>query len=201
MEFKKRKLGVGDIVALQTSVLPIPEVSAAVIRVEGGVLEVLSTFLVPFNHNGIFTESDVDRIEVIYPAEVAIPKESRGKGFSKGQYVRVNVEGVGSQGGRVVAAFDGIVVAQREDGELITAGASFFEEILKWELIDMKLMSIGPINELMKVAKITKEDVKNFFVMDKDGKRGQVMTHEEMYALEIDEIGGWSRISRFDVNC
>lgn len=129
MKFKDKDLGVGDFVAFQTASVPLSEVQAAVIRVEDGVLEVLSTLLVPFQHNGRFTEEEVDMIEVIYPAEVAIPQESRGKRFAKGQHVSVELRDKSTEQGNVIAAFDGLIVAQREDGELITGGANFFNAI------------------------------------------------------------------------
>jgi hypothetical protein len=127
MLFKGQNLEVGDFVAFQTRTVPLPEVQGAVIDVNGGVLEVLSTLLFPFRHSGSFTEDDVDCIMVVYLAEVAIPQESRGKGFAKHQRVGTTVRDGSAQFGEVIAAFDGIVVARRSDGELITGGASHFE--------------------------------------------------------------------------
>jgi len=75
------------------------------------------------------------------------------------------------------------------------------EEDLKWKRIDAKYMSIGPINELMDEAKITKDDIGKYYVMNADGTSGQIMTSDEMHTLNEDEIGGWSRIDMFDVNC
>ena len=129
MIFKGQKLEVGDFVAFQTKSVPLSEVQAAVINVEDGVLEVLSTMLVPFQHGGKFTEDEVDQVLVVYQAEVAIPQESRGKRFSKNKKVSVVVQGGNRYEGEVVASFDGIVVARRSDGELITGGASHFTAI------------------------------------------------------------------------
>jgi len=200
MIFKNKQLGVGDYVAFQASSVPLPEVQAVVIRVEDGVLEVLSTLLIPFQHDGRFSEDEVARIEVVYPAEVAIPKESRGKGFSKNQYVSVRFKDGSVCRGRVVAAFDGLVVARREDDELVTAGSSFFEEIPKWRQIDSKMMlGIGTIGKLIRKMVFAKGDIGKFYVMAADGRSGKVMTLDEMYALEIDEIGGWYKIGQLDV--
>jgi hypothetical protein len=201
MLFKNREVNIGDIVVFQTSVVPLPEVQAVVIDVKDGVLEVMSTLLTSFRHDGRFAENEVSRIESIYPAELAIPRESRGKGFIKGMFVSAQVKGKGIQIGRVGAALDGLVVVQREDGELITGGASFFQEIPKWRIIDMKMMNHGRICELMRTAKITENDIQKFYVMNKDEKSGQIMTYDEMFALDIDSIGGWYRIGQLDVNC
>lgn len=129
MIFKGRQLETGDFVVLQTEAVPLPEVQAAVIGVENDVLEVISTILVPFQHGGKFTEDEVDQIIVVYPAEVAIPQESRGKSFSKHQRVSVIVQGGEKHQGMVVAAFDGVVVARKSDGKLITGGASHFNAV------------------------------------------------------------------------
>ena len=103
---------------------------ATVIDVQNGVLEVMSTILVPFQHGGKFTEDEVEQIVVVYPADVAIPQESRGKGFSKNQRVSVVVRDGGRHEGEVVAAFDGVVVARKSDGQLITGGASHFKALV-----------------------------------------------------------------------
>jgi len=126
MLFKGQQLETGDFVAFQSKTVPLPEVQAAVIGIENGVLEVMSTLLAPLNHSGKFTEDDVDRIIVIYPAEVAIPQESRGKGFQKHQKVSFIIQGEEYQG-KIVAAFDGVVVARKSDGQLITGGVSQFD--------------------------------------------------------------------------
>mgnify|MGYP001178346980 CR=1 FL=1 len=130
MIFKNLQLETGDFVSFQTKSVPLPEVQAAVIGVEDGVLEVMSTLLAPFQHNGKFTEDEVGRIMIVYPSAVAIPRESRGKNFSRHQKVSVTVKGGKKHRGEVVAAFDGIVVARRSDGELITGGASHFNAVV-----------------------------------------------------------------------
>ncbi len=128
MIFKNQKLESGDFVAFKTKSVPISEVRAAVVAVEDGVLAVISTMLKPFQHNGNFTEEEVEQIVVVYPAEVAIPQESRGKGFYKNQRVSAIVRGKEHEG-KILAAFDGIVVA-RESGQLIIVGkASSFNAI------------------------------------------------------------------------
>jgi len=131
MIFKNETLEVGDYVAFQASAVPLPEVQAAVISVKNGNLEVISTLLVPFSHSGIFTEDEISKIKVIYPADITIPRESRGRSFTKGQLVSAEIKGVGTKSGKVIAAFDGIVVAQKKDGELITAGAMHFSPICR----------------------------------------------------------------------
>lgn len=129
MIFKGVKVEIGDIVSFQTRVVPLPEVQAAVVDVVDGVLEVISTFLVPFQHSGQFREADVDRIMVVYPAAVAIPQESRGRGFFQGQIVSAVLKDDQEHRGEVIAAFDGIVVARQSDGQLFTGGAMRFHAV------------------------------------------------------------------------
>jgi hypothetical protein len=133
MIFNGLQLQIGDLVAFTTSAVPLPEVHAAVIDVKDGVLEVMSTLIVPFQHSGMFNAGEVQEIAVIYPADVAIPQESRDKSFRRGERVDVTVRGedgvMVQVSGDVVAAFDGIVVARRQDGQLITGGASHFNAV------------------------------------------------------------------------
>ena len=125
MNFLGITLNTGDIVSLTAKSVPLPEVQVAVITVKDGELEVMSTLLAPFRHSGLFKEADVTSINVILPAEDAIPRESRGKKFKKGQHVSCDIKGEKHEG-FVIAAFDGIVSAQRIDGEYLTGGANHF---------------------------------------------------------------------------
>ncbi|MCC6639350.1 hypothetical protein IT409_02210 [Candidatus Falkowbacteria bacterium] len=118
-------LNPGDVVSLVAKTVPLPEVQVAVITVSDGVLEVMSTLLAPFKHSGFFEEANVTSISVILPAEEVIPRESRGKQFKKGQHVSCDIKGEKHEG-FVIAAFDGIVSAQRIDGEYLTGGANHF---------------------------------------------------------------------------
>ena len=126
MTFKNVELATGDLVEFVSGSIPVPSIPAVVIDVKDGVLEVMSTFLVIFQHSGKFTPDEVLAIEVILPAAFAIPQESRGRNFTQFQKVTTSVNGQECQG-KVIAAFDGIVVAQQEDGELVSGGALRFE--------------------------------------------------------------------------
>ncbi len=126
MIFKKKKVESGDIVALKMKSVPISEVRAAVVAVEDGVLSVISTMLKPLQHNGNFTEEEVEQIVVVYPAKVAIPQESHG--FSKNQWVSAIVRGEKHKG-KIIAAFDGIVVARHNNQLVIVGKASSFNAI------------------------------------------------------------------------
>lgn len=131
MTFKGIEVGTGDIVEIIAHSVPLPSVQVAVIGVTpNGELEIMSTLLAPFQHSGLFPESDVSQIVLVRRAEEAIPAESRGKGFSKGQPVHTYLKRQGETVyGNVIAAFDGIVVARHSDGQFITGGASFFEAV------------------------------------------------------------------------
>ncbi len=75
-------------------------------------------------------------------------------------------------------------------------------KIPKFRLIDAKMESkLGAVGKLIRAAKISQEDVGKFYVLSADKKSGQIMSHDEMFALEVDEIGGWYRIGEFDVDC
>ncbi len=125
MLFRKQNIEIGDLVALRSNAVPLPEVQAAVININSDEIEVLSTMLIPFKHNGKFKKGEVDEIVMIHPADYAIPQESRGK-FQKEQTVTVTVKGR-KETGSVIAAFDGIIVAQRKkDGKFIVGGMSYF---------------------------------------------------------------------------
>ena len=126
MRFKDQQLETGDFVMFETDIFPLLEFQAVVIDIKNGVLEVMSTLLAPFQHSGKFTEAEVDRIRVVYPAEVAITQES---GFRRYQRVSVVFQGCEEHQGEVVAAFDGVVVARKGDGQLITGGASHFSAV------------------------------------------------------------------------
>lgn len=127
--FKGVQIETGDVVVFRTPRVPLPEVQAAVMGVEeNGQLSVLSTLLAPFQDNGLFSEDEINGLlTVVYPAEIAIPQESRGKSFKKGEGVTTTI---GNQRftGKVVAAFDGLVVALTSDGQSFTGGASFFSQ-------------------------------------------------------------------------
>lgn len=72
--------------------------------------------------------------------------------------------------------------------------------IPKWKLLDMKMEFMGPIRELMKKEKFTKGDIGKFYVMARDKRSGRVMTYDEMFALDLNEIGGWYNIADIDVD-
>lgn len=129
MIFKSVEVGTGDFVSFQARTVPLPEVQAAVVEVADGVLEVMSTILAPFQHNGKFTEAEVDRIMVVYPAAIAIPQESRGRGFSQSQMVSAVLSDGKEHRGEVIAAFDGIVAARQSDGQLFAGGAMHFHAV------------------------------------------------------------------------
>jgi|GEM_PF-2934512 len=130
MRYKGVDVNVGDFVALRSKSVPLPEVQAAVIDVEhdGNRLVVISSFLVPFQHNGEFPSDDVTDFMVLYPAEQAIPLETREKAFQKDQRVFATIRGERMEGG-VIAAFDGMVLARRDDGQLITAGIPHLQAV------------------------------------------------------------------------
>ncbi len=126
MIFKNVALSAGDFIAFKTPSVPLQEVQAAVINVEDGKLEVMSTLLAPFQHSGIFTEAEVGEIIVVYPASISIPQESGKKKFIKDQKVSISLKNGTTACGCVVAAFDGVVAARTNEGIFIVGGASFF---------------------------------------------------------------------------
>lgn len=114
----------GDIVQIRASDVPLPEFPAVVINVTATQLEVMSTLLAPFQHSGKFNLNDIETITV-HPAEGAVEKET---GFPLGAHCRTRVKVGGSfQEGKAIAGFDGVLVIERADGELITGSKSYFE--------------------------------------------------------------------------
>lgn len=126
MKFKNVHLETGDFVSFQTKIVPLPEVQAAVLDVKDGALIVMSTVLAPFETGGKFTEEQIDRIKVVYPANVAIKQESNGK-LSNHQRVYCIAEG-DTHYGEIIAAFDGVAVMLKDNGEFIHGGVSHFYE-------------------------------------------------------------------------
>ncbi len=126
--FKGVALLRGDFVAMRTRTLPLPEVQAAVMEVKDGVLDVFSTMLAIFQHNGLFTEDEVIEIKVVYPAAEAIPRESRGKNFAQHERVAAVINGTRYEG-RVVAACDGIIAVHTDDGQTFSSGASHLNPV------------------------------------------------------------------------
>lgn len=128
MRYKGVEVNIGDFVVFRSKSVPLPEVQAAVIDVENDTLVVISSFLVPFQHNGEFPADDVTDIIVVYGAEQAIPQETRDRAFKKDQRVFATIRGERMEGG-VIAAFDGMVVARRDDGQLITGGVPHWQAV------------------------------------------------------------------------
>lgn len=124
MIFKGLELDIGDHITFKTSEVPLPKVEAAVVEVKGDTLEVFSALLGPYQHSGMFAEDVVGRIEIVRKASEAIPLASRGK-FVKNEEVIWNGPGL-TREGKVVAAFDGIVMIILPDGKFGTSGVSWF---------------------------------------------------------------------------
>ncbi len=125
MVFKSVVLEVGDFVAFTATSVPLPEVQAAVVDVEDGVLEVMSTLLKPFQHSGKFREDEVGEIMVVYPAAIAIPQESGREDFAPQRRATCVFEGRQYEG-RIMAAFSGWVYMQADDGTPLTGSPNHF---------------------------------------------------------------------------
>jgi hypothetical protein len=69
MFFKGVEVEPGDFVIFTTPVIPLPEVSAAVVGVTGGVLEVRCIRFELFQHDGRFTEAEVEQFVVAQKAK------------------------------------------------------------------------------------------------------------------------------------
>ncbi len=70
-----------------------------------------------------------------------------------------------------------------------------------WQLLDMKLDSFGSTKRLLREMKICKEDLGKIFYSDPEKKRGTIVSREDFQKMNPDEIGGWTEIGEFDVNC
>ena len=119
MIFMDVEIEVGDMVSIISPTVPLPHIPASVIDVEDGVLKVMSTLLVPFQHSGKFSRQDVSDFEVMAKAEHTIPREARNFDFRKHTLVETTIQGRCVQG-QIIAAFDGVVVAKSGSGKLVT---------------------------------------------------------------------------------
>ncbi|OGZ46574.1 MAG: hypothetical protein A3J55_02680 [Candidatus Ryanbacteria bacterium RIFCSPHIGHO2_02_FULL_45_17b] len=86
--FKGIKLVTGDHIAFTSKT--VPPIEAAFTDVdEGGNMNVFSSFLVPFRHNGRFSPDDVCRIKVLRHGGEAVAMEARNPKLHHGQKVKV----------------------------------------------------------------------------------------------------------------
>lgn len=80
----------------------------------------------------------------------------------------------------------------------------FFEivsyEMPNWQRLDQKSKVVGKTNQLLKKAKVLKEDVGKIFYTDPEETEGWIVTNEDFLKIDADNVGGWARISEFDVN-
>lgn len=134
------KFQTGDFIAFQSSDVPLPEVQAVVIEDNGDTVEVLSTLLVPFQHSGTFKRSEMKNLMLVYPAGVAVPRESR-RDWRRGQLLRVTKGPHENVVAPLLAAFDGVCVCKVPDfhGKWLTGGAAGFEKALMAE--DVRLVA------------------------------------------------------------
>ena len=116
----------GDRLSLVAKSVPVPRFQASVVSGDHEYIKVISTQLVIFQHSGTFTADDVEMVTVDYPGVEAIPLESRRDDLHLGQAVQV--EGLGDTVFTVRAAFDGMVVASKDDDVegMAVGGSSFF---------------------------------------------------------------------------
>lgn len=73
----------------------------------------------------------------------------------------------------------------------------------KWNnsfLLNAKRETGGPTNDLLKQAKITKEDVGKKFYSDPEYKVGKIISGEDFTKVNPDDVGGWCDIGEFNVN-
>lgn len=127
--FKGTELKPGDRISMVARSVPVPCFQATVVGVEDSTLVVFSTQLALFRHNGLFPIDDVVELALDYPAEEAVPMESRAD-LTYCQRVRVPSV-TGDKTFYVMAAFDGVVMAFDDaapspDEAYITGGSHFF---------------------------------------------------------------------------
>jgi hypothetical protein len=120
----------GDLVHIDLAEATTPLVSfaAAIIGIDGNFLKVASTLLTPWGHNGRFTEEEIRRITIITKAELAIQVET-GFRFKRNEFVKTLTSPEITTTGKVIAAFDGTLVAQDDKGEYIVGKIEKFSEV------------------------------------------------------------------------
>lgn len=119
----------GDRVSIVAKSVPAPCFQATIQRGDASSIVVFSTQLVIFQHSGTFTLDDVTELVLDYPAERAVPMESRAD-LQYCQQVTVPST-CGDRRFHILGAFDGVVVAYDKNSAspeeaYITGGSSFF---------------------------------------------------------------------------
>jgi hypothetical protein len=74
------------------------------------------------------------------------------------------------------------------------------KKIPNWQRLDQKSEVVGKTNQMLKEAKVTKEDVGKIFYSNPEKTEGWIVTNEYFLKIDADNVGGWTRISEFDVN-
>lgn len=115
----------GDIIQITAPDVPLPFFQAAVVEVNGDDLEVLSTYLVPFQHPGTFKLSQI-KVEVVTPAEEAV---ERITGFAPGtRLTTVTRKGVRVEGA-LALGFGPYLTIRLDDGQLCTGSKTYFTAV------------------------------------------------------------------------
>lgn len=73
------------------------------------------------------------------------------------------------------------------------------QEPQNFQKLDRLRKDVGKIMRLMEAAKLGRDAIGKVFVMYKDESLGSVMTREELWKLDPEQIGGWTNISELDV--
>lgn len=118
----------GDVLILTPKDLPYPfEVAVVSYDADLEELEVMSTQLSTFHHDGRFKAEDITNIVVEARAETAVPLQAR-RALVRGQEVLVRTP-AGEVHATVVAAIDGFVTGTAGDGQYISGGSVFWTPV------------------------------------------------------------------------
>lgn len=126
--FKDVTLSPGDRISMVAKSVPVPCFQAAVSHGDASSLTIFSTQLAIFQHSGNFPAEDVEWLTIDYPAEQAVPLESRAELRYCQRVTAPRVSG--DKELYVMAAFDGFVMAFDKtappDEAYVAGGSSYF---------------------------------------------------------------------------
>lgn len=130
-EFKGVTLKTGDHISFFSPIIELPHVEACFTNVdENRNMNVFSTLLVPFHHNGKFKESEVFGLKVIKPAIEAFMFQSRNKRLFYGQKAVIHINDLPVEC-QLIGAFDGIVCGWcKGTNNFVSGGSTHFIPVM-----------------------------------------------------------------------
>ena len=126
MLFKNMEVSIGDLARVQINRTPSYAEDGVVVHINEHAIVIFNVDLAVSGGQALFSDEEVERIEILLPAKDAIPQESDSKRFAQHQRVLTVIKGQEMRG-NVIAALQGFIFVKRNDGRVIAGGASSFK--------------------------------------------------------------------------